>query len=206
MTAVAPRLRTVTTALRRSSAYPTRQFSSSLRAFESSSTKDPNHPHLWYHPLADSVPPRIALSFLPDPPVFGSRTILGYLPATQPTGLSDFKEEHRFLGIVHEAIKSGLEQGKAETVAFEASTRPGDGYIHITDERAVPPAGRIGETEDLIGSVFVQEGKVVASTYEPFPAYRLLTSNGPLVLPRGLDTHLVERLKAIDAGEKAEKK
>ena len=28
------------------------------------------------------------------------------------------------------------------------------------DERAVPPAGRIGETEDLIGSIFVQEGKV----------------------------------------------
>lgn len=28
------------------------------------------------------------------------------------------------------------------------------------DERAVPPAGRIGETEDLIASVFVQDGKV----------------------------------------------
>lgn len=30
----------------------------------------------------------------------------------------------------------------------------------MTDERAIPPAGRIGETEDLIGSVFVQDGKV----------------------------------------------
>lgn len=28
------------------------------------------------------------------------------------------------------------------------------------DERALPPAGRIGETEDLIGSVFVEDGKV----------------------------------------------
>lgn len=61
---------------------------------------------------------------------------------------------------MHESIKSGLEKGVAETVDFEASTRPGDGYIHITDERAIPPAGRIGETEDLIGSVFVQDGKV----------------------------------------------
>lgn len=61
---------------------------------------------------------------------------------------------------MHESIKSGLERGVAETVDFEASTRPGDGYIHITDERAIPPAGRIGETEDLIGSVFVQDGKV----------------------------------------------
>ena len=62
--------------------------------------------------------------------------------------------------IMHDAIKSGLESGKGETVEFEAATRPGDGYIHITDERAIPPAGRIGETEDLIGSVFVQDGKV----------------------------------------------
>jgi len=30
----------------------------------------------------------------------------------------------------------------------------------IVDERAIPPAGRIGETEDLIGSVFVKDGKV----------------------------------------------
>ena len=63
--------------------------------------------------------------------------------------------------------------GKGETVEFEAATRPSDGYIHITgeslavsrvelivDERAIPPAGRIGETEDLIGSVFVKDGKV----------------------------------------------
>lgn len=28
------------------------------------------------------------------------------------------------------------------------------------DERAVPPAGRIGETDDIIGSCFVQDGKV----------------------------------------------
>jgi hypothetical protein len=62
--------------------------------------------------------------------------------------------------IVHESVKSGLEKGVADTVDFEASARPGDGYIHITDERAIPPAGRIGETEDLIGSVFVQDGKV----------------------------------------------
>lgn len=70
--------------------------------------------------------------------------------------------------------------GKAQSVDFEAATRGSDGYIHITgtsnaipiresrlgveligiDERAIPPAGRIGETEDLIGSVFVKDGKV----------------------------------------------
>lgn len=82
-----------------------------------------------------------------------------------------------------------MDKGKAEAAGFEAAGRPGDGYIHITgelslftrsgpranrlksgptvmiklnrpDERALPPAGRIGETEDLIGSVFVEDGKV----------------------------------------------
>jgi hypothetical protein len=34
----------------------------------------------------------------------------------------------------------------------------------MIDERAIPPAGRIGETEDLIGSVFVKDGKVRSLT------------------------------------------
>jgi hypothetical protein len=36
----------------------------------------------------------------------------------------------------------------------------------MIDERAIPPAGRIGETEDLIGSVFVKDGKVCYSYVE----------------------------------------
>ena len=112
---------------------------------------------------------------------------------------------------------------------FEAATRPGDGWIHITgmsdsptwlmgiDERAVPPAGRIGETEDLIGTVFVENGKVsdqggsrrrrltgqvVPSTYDPLPTYRLVTSNGPLILPRGLDQWFLEVLQKSDEDER----
>jgi hypothetical protein len=75
----------------------------------------------------------------------------------------------------------------------------------MIDERAIPPAGRIGETEDLIGSVFVKDGKVVADTYDAQPAYRLVTSNGPLILPRGLDTYVIETLEGIDKEEKAGK-
>jgi len=40
----------------------------------------------------------------------------------------------------------------------------------MIDERAIPPAGRIGETEDLIGSVFVKDGKVCGS--HPFAAFK----------------------------------
>ncbi|WVW78396.1 hypothetical protein I302_100350 [Kwoniella bestiolae CBS 10118] len=163
----------------------------------SPSSKDPSHPYLHYHPTAT----HLTLSFLPDPPVQRSRTILGYLPLENAT-LEDFKEEPRFLDTLHEAIQSGLEAGKADSVMYEAETRPTDGWIHITDERAIPPAGRIGETEDLIGSVYVQDGKIIASTYSPLPTYRIITPNGVLTLPKGLDEHLIEVLRKIDREEK----
>jgi hypothetical protein len=44
----------------------------------------------------------------------------------------------------------------------------------------------------------------VPSTYEPLPSYRLVTPNGPLVLPRGLDKYLVTALEKIDVEEKAQ--
>ncbi|WVQ98091.1 hypothetical protein IAU59_005213 [Kwoniella sp. CBS 9459] len=163
----------------------------------STSSKDPSHPHLYYHQNHT----HLSLSFLSHPPTPRSKTVLGYLPLREAT-LQDFKEEPRFLNVLHDAIKSGLEQGKAQTVIFEAETRPTDGWIHITDERALPPAGRIGETEDLIGSVYVQDGKVVASTYAPLPTYRTVTPNGVLTLPKGLDEHLISVLESIDKEER----
>lgn len=39
--------------------------------------------------------------------------------------------------VLHRCIKEGLEKGVAETVDFEASTRPVDGYITITGESSV---------------------------------------------------------------------
>lgn len=43
----------------------------------------------------------------------------------------------------------------------------------------------------------------MADTYDPLPTYRLVTSNGPLILPRGLDKHLLEILDKIDKEERA---
>lgn len=40
-------------------------------------------------------------------------------------------------------------------------------------------------------------------TYERLPSYRLITSNGPLILPKGLDKHLISTLEQIDREEKS---
>lgn len=58
-------------------------------------SKDQSHPNLYYHPFPDPQPGRIAISFLPDRPRDGSRTIMGYLPM-KGGDLSDFKENYDF--------------------------------------------------------------------------------------------------------------
>lgn len=49
--------------------------------------------------------------------------------------------------LLHASIKDGLKLGKAETVEFEAATRPSDGYIHITGKLLSPcrPFGGLQE-------------------------------------------------------------
>ncbi|TXT07247.1 hypothetical protein VHUM_03417 [Vanrija humicola] len=194
MLSLAPRLRTALPRLARATS-----------TLAPGSSRDPGHPHLHYHAQPVSQPSRITLSLLPTPPAAPhSACVLGYLPPVADAGLNDFVENPRFRAVLHAAIKDGLAAGASDTVAFEAGTRPGDGYMHITDERAIPPAGRIGETEDLIGSVYVENGKIVASTYEPGPGYRLVTGHGVMTLPRGLDEYVVGVLRELDAAERGE--
>ena len=73
-----------------------------------------------------------------------------------------------------------------------------------------PPVGTRGEgwargicTAEVDCSTTPTDGpQIVASTYEPLPSYRLITSNGPLILPKGLDEHLIQTLEQIDAQER----
>jgi hypothetical protein len=46
--------------------------------------------------------------------------------------------------------------------------------------------------------------QIVASTYEPLPSYRLVTPNGVLILPDGLDKHVLAYLEKVDAEERGE--
>ena len=41
-------------------------------------------------------------------------------------------------------------------------------------------------------------------TYAPTPTYRVVTGDGPLVLPRGLSEGLIKDLERIDKEEKGE--
>ncbi|KAF5392742.1 hypothetical protein D9757_000811 [Collybiopsis confluens] len=169
------------------------------------SFSDPTRLDLFYHflepptPLSSSAP-AYALSFLPSPPPSAeSSSIIGFLPAgtsdaDQEAGLNDFKENPKFRALLHEAIQSGL-KADVDEVPRNGATQLQEGWMHIHDERNVPALGRIGDPDDILASVLVQDGKIVPDSYQPMPAYRLCTSDGITKLTEGLVGHLKKILE-----------
>lgn len=175
-----------------------------------STTIDDERPDLFYHlydpPNAvSSNIPVYALSFLKDPPSAPhSCAIIGWLPARAPgapegnadesAGLNDFVENDQFREVLHDAIRSGLRDGVDEDQK-NAAIQTQEGWMHLHDMRNIPALGRIGDPDDIVGSVRVEDSKILAETYQPMPAYRLCTSDGVLQLTEGLRFRLLELLR-----------
>ncbi|KAJ3746560.1 hypothetical protein DFH05DRAFT_1393982 [Lentinula detonsa] len=162
---------------------------------------DPTRPGLFYHFLEPptSISPDIpvyALSFLPTaPPNPESSTVIGWLPAStnneveQEAGLNDFKENPKFRQLLHDAVKDGL-QFDVDDIQRNGALQIRQGWMHIHDDRNIPALGRIGDPDDILASVLVEDGKILANTYQPMPAYRICTSDGITQLTEGLSGHL----------------
>ncbi|KAG8770320.1 hypothetical protein FRC16_006390 [Serendipita sp. 398] len=156
--------------------------------------KSPESYHYWSKNI-------FAISFLPKPPtdVEGSKTFIGVIPAieaqegAQEPGLNDFKANDKFLNLMHDTIQRALRDGADEAIQAEATQR-GSGWLHIHDERNVPALGRIGDPDDIVASVMVENGKILSETYQRMPSYRLFTADGPPKLSPGLAHKLEEAL------------
>ncbi|KAI0767389.1 hypothetical protein C8Q74DRAFT_1203811 [Fomes fomentarius] len=166
-------------------------------------TTDEDRPDLFYHlfdpptPLSSEVP-IFAISFLDSPPPsILSASVIGWLPALGPgegAGLNDFVENERFREVLHEAIQSALHDG-ADEVQKNGAIQIREGWMHIHDDRNIPALGRIGDPDDIIASVRVENGEILAETYQPMPSYRLCTSDGVVQLTEGLAARLLEVLE-----------
>ncbi|KAL5514810.1 hypothetical protein ACEPAG_2126 [Sanghuangporus baumii] len=161
--------------------------------------KDDSHPSLYYHLFEDDelLNPVFALSFLEEKPKSArSKVVLGWLPAlfssdteSGENGLNDFRQNEDFLPILHKTIKEGLLQDEIWT---NGAIQAQSGWMHIFDQRNIPPLGRIPDPDDILASVRVEDGRILIDTYEPMPSYRLCTADG---VCRLTDT-LMDRLKA----------
>ncbi|KAI0342322.1 hypothetical protein BDW22DRAFT_1407477 [Trametopsis cervina] len=178
------------------------RFYSSEPSAHQTSFADPDRPELFYHLFhpQDSTPV-FALSFLPDAPKrVDSYAVLGWLPALEggEAGLNDFKENPKFRDVLHEAVESGLRDG-VDDIQINGAIQTQEGWMHIHDSRNVPALGRIGDPDDIIASVRVEEGKILPDTYQPMPSYRLCTADGVIQLTEGLFARLkdvlVERVR-----------
>ncbi|KAJ7057020.1 hypothetical protein C8F01DRAFT_1153096 [Mycena amicta] len=165
------------------------------RRVHAQSFVDPSRADLHYHLVPPPSPfsaklPAFALSFLPTAPPSSSSTILGWLPAAatidgEEVGLNDFKENPHFRSLLHKAIQDGLRE-QVDEIQINGAAQLGSGWMHIYDDRNIPALGRIGDPDDIIASVLVEDGKMQPDTYQAMPAYRLCTADGPTRLTSGL--------------------
>ncbi|PPR06389.1 hypothetical protein CVT26_004650 [Gymnopilus dilepis] len=176
---------------------------------------DPHRPDLYYHLMYAPTPasadqPVFALSFLEvSPPDLDSATVIGWLPAVtyttdtpgtpeeqvrghEPT-LDDFVPNVKFVELLHDTVRHVLKEGLDE-IWENGAKQLQEGWMHINDQRNIPALGRIGDPDDIIGSVLVEESKINAETYQPMPSYRLCTSDGVLQLTPGIAKHLRQTL------------
>ncbi|KAG1873372.1 hypothetical protein C8R48DRAFT_594192, partial [Suillus tomentosus] len=164
-----------------------------------------SRPDLFYHPVSLPIAgSAYAVSFLTQsPPTPDSCSVMVWLPAETAgaadaeAGLNDFVENSKFRIIMHEAIQTGLQEN-VDDIWINAALQLQQGWTHIhgitknnvADSRNLPALGRIGDPDDIIASVLVQDSEVLPDTYQSMPSYRLYTSDGPTLLTEGLAAKL----------------
>ncbi|GAB1646766.1 hypothetical protein KRMM14A1259_71890 [Krasilnikovia sp. MM14-A1259] len=105
---------------------------------------------------------------------------------------ADIHENGPFLRLLSRTIFESIDQ--CDAVRHEAQIQ-GSGHVYLLDGRIPDPGGRVA-SEDVIGTIEVQDGKLVAGTYQHNTRHRLFTANGWFRLPVEIETALLNRLRA----------
>ncbi len=102
-------------------------------------------------------------------------------------------------GIFHEFLHGVVERHAPTTPSFaDDARRQRDGWIYVIDQRTPNPGGRV-PPEDVIGGFEVRAGHVVAHSYQPIPAHRLMTERGFFQLGSELEQCLRSELEQLRA-------
>ncbi|KAG8762787.1 hypothetical protein FRC12_008849 [Ceratobasidium sp. 428] len=172
-------------------------FASQSRFYSSSGVvEDEERKGLFYHPLDGNL---YALSLLSEKPASrNSATVIGLVPEGQ--GLDGFEENQAFVDLLHDTVKAALTDNVDPDLANDATQRQ-EGWMHVHDMRRFPESGRVGDADDIIGSVLVQKGKIKGETYERMPSYRTCTGDGPIKLSSSMHERLIAALKDVHKKE-----
>ncbi|CUA78393.1 hypothetical protein RSOLAG22IIIB_13118 [Rhizoctonia solani] len=152
--------------------------------------EDPERKGLFYHPVGNNV---FALSFLHEkPPSQDSATVIGFVKGGEQS--NSFQENQAFVDLLHDTVKAALIEGVDQDLENDAVQRK-EGWLHVHDYRNFPEMGRVGDPDDILGSVLVQDGKIKGDTYQRMPSYRTCTTDGPVKLSPSLHERLLKSLK-----------
>ena len=136
-----------------------------------------------YRSLALIPPEQVHQSGLP------TEAVLGEINALLPTMTPDqFDPNPAFLELLHGVVRQHAPQ--LPDLQAQAKTA-GTGEVILADQRVQDNL----QDEDIIGAFKVSRGEIVADSYQPNPAYRLLSDKGPLQLPEALEQEVMAIVK-----------
>lgn len=127
---------------------------------------------------------------------------LGRLPAEAIAGhvegealsVETFRPNPAFVELLHEVVRAA---GPSDPDLQAGAREQGEGWLYVIDLRT--PDGPDGQVlpEDIIGAFEVQNGQLVAGSYQRTAAHRVYTSNGLVCLTPHLRAALVEQLSRM---------
>ena len=103
----------------------------------------------------------------------------------------DVKENGPFLRLLSRVIFENADQH--EMLRREAEVQ-GEGHVYLLDGRTPDPGGRM-PPQDIIGTLDVSGGALVAGSYRHNPRHRLFTTAGWFLLPPAIEIALQSRLR-----------
>ena len=119
--------------------------------------------------------------------------IAGYFE-DESMSVEAFRQNSAFVDFMHEVIRTA---GPNDSELRLAAQEQGDGWVYIIDLRT--PEGPSGHVppEDIIGAFEVQNGRIVADSYQASSKHRVYTRDGIVCLPPSLRRALVKRLSKV---------
>lgn len=151
------------------------------------------HAHTLPPPLrfeADGARWALAFAALDETP---RHAIVGWHPGPVPVAggavaldVARFEENAVFVRLLHAVVRRHL---PASPVWQKRARELGSGWMNVLDQRS--GLARATPSEDIVGTIQLADGRMLADTYEPMPTHRLYTDAGVF----RLDTHLQRELE-----------
>ncbi|KAI9104829.1 hypothetical protein DFS34DRAFT_604677 [Phlyctochytrium arcticum] len=127
-----------------------------------------------------------------------SKQIIGWVtkevPSVDKLGPASFKANREFEELIQEVLAEWVTHDEGfQGLAQHQKV----GFLNINDQRTPSPWGRVSDPEDILGTIQLDNGKLVSGSYEGMPTHRLVSGNGLFQLSELLHGKLLDKLRSL---------